>query len=312
MLVASVLRWFAQGSGNLYTALSKRFYVADPDFDWRESTQRPIWVGLEVIALIAGGLVVVIIVGLWIRRRERRLQRRATGLRVLSWLVALAPAVVPIAAFVSGPGPADARETRPEGSIAAPTTGIEGSLQLPAGRYDVIAHRGTVVTARIKAGGDEFDAVFTGDPQGSWEADPQSFAAAMSTEVSLAAASVDTGVDLRSEHARGEYLQTAKYPRIGFALLRLVASRQDSPTQVTFRGIGEIEMLAKKTEVEVTGTIEQADDAKKQRLGLGDVAAVALVKAQFILPLKLTALTANDYDTDRFPIKVSLVLVHRK
>ena len=52
-LVAGGVRWALQGSGNLYTATSKRFYVPDPDFGWREAAGKPLWLGLEVLAVIA-------------------------------------------------------------------------------------------------------------------------------------------------------------------------------------------------------------------------------------------------------------------
>jgi polyisoprenoid-binding protein YceI len=309
-IAASVARWLAQGTQNLYTSLHQRFYIPDPDFGWRESQQRPLWLGLEIIAVLAGVAVAIVIAGLWIRRRERA-QKSATLLRVLSWIAAPLPALVPIAAFASGPGPANARVTLPVGATAAaPTAGIEGSLALPPGTYDVIAHRGTLISAKIKAGGDEFDATFAGDPQGTWQADPSSFTQPMTAEVSVAAASVDTGIDLRSEHARGEYLHADKFPRIKFSLKRLIAARQDAPTAVAFRGAGTVELLGKPTEVEVTGTIEAASEAQRQRLGLADRGQVALVKAQFVLPLAASGLTASDYNTDKFPISVSLVLTH--
>ena len=42
-LTAAATRWVMQGSGNLYTALAKRFYVPDPDFGWREAEAHPVW-----------------------------------------------------------------------------------------------------------------------------------------------------------------------------------------------------------------------------------------------------------------------------
>jgi hypothetical protein len=65
-LVAAVVRWGLQGSGNLYTAFAKRFYVPDPDLGWRVSTRHPIWIGLDACAVIA----VIAVVALVIRRRR--------------------------------------------------------------------------------------------------------------------------------------------------------------------------------------------------------------------------------------------------
>ncbi len=313
-LVAGVIRWVVQGTGNVYTSLSQRFFVPDPVFDWKESSQRPLWLGLEAIAIIAGFTIAVLIAALWIRRRLRQGKNDGfTGLlRIASWLAAVLPLVIPIAAFASGPGPERGRLTLPpDANAAAPTAGIEGSLELPAGRYEVLPQPdGTWVSARIKAGGDEFDARFAGDPKGFWQADPKDFTKPMTAEVNLAAASVETGVDLRSEHARHDYLATEKFPRIAFTLKKLVASRQDGPQKISFRGVGEIELVGGKTEVEVTGSILALTADKKAALGLGDK-VVAQVKAQLTLPLAKTALEPSDYDSAEFPIQVSLVLVHR-
>ena len=311
-LIAAVARWLLQGSGNLYTALARRFYVPDPDFGWREAAQHPIWLGLEAIAIIAGITAATVIAGLWIRRRARA-ARGTTALRALAWIASPLPLVIPVAAFLSGGAPAGARDALPIGATAAaPTTGLEGALALPAGAYEVLAHRGTVVTAKIKAGGDDLEARFAGEPAGVWTAEPGDFSRPMTAQVSFASASVDTGIDLRTEHARKEYLLVETHPRLGFELTRLVAARQDGPALVAFRGVGLIELLGKKTEVEVTGTIVAADAAQKARLELPADRPVAVVSASFILPVAQTALKVSDYDTDKFPISVSLVLAHRK
>lgn len=314
-LIASAVRWVVQGTGNVYTATEQRFFVPDPIFKdgWKESAQHPLWLGLEVIAVIAGVLAAVLVAALWIRRRERKLERPARLLRALSWVAAPLPLIVPIAAFASGPGPEGGRLTVPlDATVAAPTSGIEGKLALPAGRYELFPHRdGTYVSARVSAGGDELDARFAGDPQGFWQAEPADFSRPMTAEISVASASVDTGINLRSEHARGDdYLKASKYPRIGFALKRLIAARQDNPQTVSFRGAGAIDLIGKQTEVELTGKVELLTEAQKAQLGLASRPAVK-VQAQFVLPLAQTALKPGDYDTPQFPITVSLVLVHR-
>jgi hypothetical protein len=311
-LIAGVIRWLAQGTGNVYTAMKQRFFVPDPVFDWRESSQHPLWLGLEALAVIAGVVLALGVAALWIRRRERKAAGSGRVLRVLAWVASPLPLIIPIAAFASGPGPEHGRLTVPsDATAAAPTEGIEGKLALPAGRYEVFAHPdGTYVSARVKAGGDEFDARFAGDPQGFWQAEPADFTRPMSAELSVAAASVDTGIELRSEHARGEYLHASEHPRIGFTLKRLIAARQDNPAQVSFRGAGAIDLAGKQTEVELTGSMQVLEEAKKPP-GLAGKAVVK-VKAQLVLPLAQTALKVGDYDTDKFPILVSLVLVHRE
>lgn len=310
-LVASVVRWTVQGTGNVYTSLHQRFFVPDPTFDWKESSQHPLWLGLEAIAVVGGLLVAVLVAALWIRQRQKK-NKSVTVLRALQWVGAVLPLVIPLAAFASGPGPENGRLTLPEdASVEAPTEGLEGKLELPGGTYDVLAHPDiTWVNAKIKAGGDDFDARFSGKPEGSWQADPSDFTKPMTAQLSFEAASVETGVDLRSEHARGEYLQTAKFPRIAFTLKRLSAARQDGPASISFRGVGEIELVGGKTEVEITGSIKALAADKKAALGIGDKPA-AQVKASFTLPVAKTQLKPSDYDTPTFPIQVSAVLVHR-
>lgn len=310
-LLASVVRWLAQGTGNVYTAMEQRFFVPDPVFDWRESSQHPLWLGLEVIGLIGGVLVAVVIAAIWIRSRERN-GKSGKLLRLLAWVASPLPLVIPIAAFASGPGPEGGRLTVPaDANVAAPESGIEGKLALPAGRYEVFAHPdGTFVSARVKAGGDEFEARFAGDPQGFWQADPADFAQPMTAEISVAAASVDTGIELRSKHAREEYLFVEKFPRVAFKLARVIATRQDGPSKISFRGAGSVALSGKEVELEVTGSLQPLEEQAKAPLGLTG-RSVVKVKAQLVLPLAKTALKPSDFNAAEFPITVSLVLVHR-
>lgn len=309
-LVGGVVKWVVQGSSNVYSSLHQRLYVPDVDFGWRESSQHPVWLGLDALAALTGVVVAAAVAALWIKRREIANKARATILRTMAWVAAAGSCVVPIGAFYSGAAPPGARIALPFGATAAaPTEGIEGALALPPGRYHVVAHRGTAVTARINAGGDEFDARFQGDPQGEWTATPSDFTQPMTATASVAAASVDTGVDLRSEHARGEYLFVNEHPRIEFSLRRLVAARQDGPALVAFRALGQLQLVGKTTDVEVTGTIEALDDAKRARFQLAAPAAV--VQATFVLPIADSGLVAGDYDAKEIPVKVSLVLVHQ-
>ena len=310
-LIASLVRWWMQGSGNLYTAFHKRFYVPDPDVGWVESTQHPIWIGLEVCAVIAAIAVGLAIAGWIIRRRERKTGRRATVLRAAAWTVAALPLILPIAAFASGGAPAGGVSLRPETkAMPLATPGIAGMLPLPAGRYDVAPHASSAISARISAGGEAFDAVFAGDIKGSWQGNPRDLAQPMTAEVSVATASVDTGIGERSDHARESYLQNGKYPRITFTLDKLTGARQDGPSQVAFTAQGTVGLIGKTHHVQVSGMLRQPDPAAQQRLGVtGDV---LLVAADFALVIHETALApdAKDFDGDRIPVHVSLVLRH--
>jgi hypothetical protein len=301
-LVASVIRWWLQGSGNMYTALAKRFYVPDPDLGWRVSTQHAIWIGLEmcaVLAAIVGGLVVV---GFVVRRR------RARWLRVAAWVVAVATVAVPVAAFASGPGPLHARDTLPPAAAVLVENGIEGSLDAPAGRYVVVAHRGTSVTAKLSAGGEAFEARFDHDVTGSWDGDPHDLGRPMHAALAVASAAVDTGIGERTKHAREGYLRAEQFPQIMVAIDRAVAVRMTRPGELVFRAPATVQLMGKTHAVEVTGSLAKPDAAALARLGLdGDV---LVVQADFALAIRQTALApdAGDFDGDRIPIHVSLVL----
>lgn len=308
-LAGAVARWVTQGSGNLYTAVAKRFYVPDPDLGWRIAPQTPVWLGLEVCAVILAVTVGLVVAALLVRRRERRRGRPARVLRGLGWLVAGATLAVPVAAFASGGAPAGARDQIPAADAVKLEAGISGALAAPAGTYEVVTHPGSAVTAQLKAGGEAFDARL-GDVRGTWTGDPGALASPVHAEISVAADTVDTGITERSKHAREAYLLSDKYPRITFTLGNIIAARSDAPGSLAFHAAGTLGLIGKTHVVDVTGTIARPDAAGLARLGLtGDI---LLVKATFSVPIRETALApdAGDFDGDRIPILVSLVLRH--
>jgi polyisoprenoid-binding protein YceI len=316
-VIASLVRWVLQGSHNFYTAFEKTFYVPDPDVGWAVSEQHPIWLGLEVIAILATASV-GIAAGAWIiQRRERKTGTPAKRLRGAAWVVAVLLLVVPIAAFATGLGPEGGRDVRPQREPvaiepAAQPAPITGSLDLPAGRYEVVAHKLTEIAARLSAGGDTFDARFAedADVKGEWRADPKDLTKPMTAEVSVDAAAVDTGIAGRSKHAREGFLKTDKFPRIGWKLDKLVAARQDGPDRVVFRALGTVTLMDRTHAVPIEGSLKRADAAALERLGL--TGAVLLAEADFSLVIKETALApdASTFKGDRFPIHISLVLRH--
>lgn len=309
-LVAALLRWQLQGSKNIYTAFAKRFYVPDPDLGWQISPRHPLWLGLELCAVIAAVAAALAIAGWWIRRREARLGRRATALRSATWVVGAVPLALPILAFASGGGPPNAVDTLPAATIQGIEAGIVGIIDAPAGRYEVVAHPGTSITARLSAGGETFDARFPSGIQGSWQGDPHDFTRPVVAEISVDAASVDTGNNLRSTHARDEYLLVAKFPKIAVALDRVIAANQAGAGAIRFRAHGTLSLIGQTHSIEVTGTMKKPDAAALARLQLsGDV---LLVQAEFPVVIKQTALAkdAGDFDGDQIPIQVSLVMRH--
>jgi polyisoprenoid-binding protein YceI len=309
-LAAALVRWGMQGSRNLYTAVHKRFYVPDPDLGWQVSARHPVWLGLEVCAIFVAIAVGLAVAGWVIRRREARRGQRATVLRAASWIVAGVPLAVPIAAFASGGGPANAVDTLPAATMKGIDAGIVGIIDAPAGRYEVLAHPGTAITAHLSAGHETFDARFGGEIQGSWQGDPHDLNTPVAGTVSVATASIDTGIDERSKHAREAYLLADKYPRISVAIDRVLAASQSGQNAVEFRAHGTLGLIGKTHSIEITGTMKKPDAAALVRLGLSG--EILLVQADFAVVIKETALAsdAGDFDGDRIPIHVSLVMRH--
>jgi hypothetical protein len=184
-LIASLSRWYVQGSHNLYTALAKRFYVPDPDLGWRVSTQHPIWLGLDACAAITGLTLLTAGAALVIHRRQHARGKQMTSLRVASWIVALMCLAVPSAAFASGPAPRHGRDTLPASAAVSIEAGIDGSLDAPAGGYTVVEHRGTSITAHLSAGGEAFDARFARDVTGTWQGNPRDLGREMHVAASV-------------------------------------------------------------------------------------------------------------------------------
>jgi hypothetical protein len=311
-LAASIARWAMQGSKNLYTATAKRFYIADPDLGYRISPQHPFWVGLEVIAVIAAIAVGLIVAGWIIRRREAKRGHASSALRALTWIVAAVPLVVPVWAFASGGGPAGALDTLPASTIQGIESGITGIIDSPEGRYEVVAHPGSSITAHLSAGHETFDARFAAGIRGAWQGDPHDFTKPIGGEIAVDAAGVDTGIDERSNHARTEYIYSDKFPKITFAIDRVLAASQDGANAVKFRAHGTLGFVGKTHSIEITGTLKKPDPAALARLNLSGPGDVLLVQADFALVIKDTALAADakDFDGDTIPIHVSLVLRH--
>lgn len=297
-LLASLARWALQGSHNIYTALAKRFYVPDPDLGWRISNQHPLWLGLEICAVLLATAIGLALVLVFVRRKIVAIGAHVVGVLTLA---------VPILAFASGARPIGGKDTLPPSAAVKLEGGIEGALGAPAGDYAVVSHAGTAVTAHLSAGGEAFDARF-GDVTGTWHGDPHDLAKPVHAEISVATASVDTGVGERSKHAREKYLVADQFPRITVEILKVLAVRQTSANEIAFRAAGTAHLMNKAHAIEITGVMQQPDAAALQRLGVsGDV---LLVQADFSLVIAETALSADahDFDGDRFPVHVSLVL----
>lgn len=305
-IALAIGRWLAQGSGNIYTDAGKRLYVPDPDLGWRLTDGGPIWLGLDLVAACAGALAVAAAAAWWLSRRDRAAR---VGVRRAVAGLGVATLAVPIAAFASGSGPTGARARLPDRSMAAaPEGAVDGALPaLPAGNYTVLAHPGTRITARVTAGGETFEARFAGDPRGALRLDPADLAQPVSAEIAIAAASVDTGIELRSKHAREE-LRTGEHPDVRFRLGRVLGVTQLDEDAVAFTATGTLELIGRDHEVRVEGELRAPATDARARLGIPHD-AVLVIRARTQISIEHSAID-NDgtYESDTVPIDVSLVL----
>ena len=311
-LGGGLVRWWFQGAGNVYTDADKRFYVPDPDLGWRAREDGPVWLGLEALGVIAAIALGVVVLAWLVHRLERRRGGPRRWLRASIWALAALPLVIPVWAFASGGRPEGGVDRLPRDLAVAPDSGFDGALPgLPAGGYTVIAHPGTAITARLSAGGESFDARFAHDLGGWWRGAPGDLTRPMRAEIWVASSAVDTGVALRSRHAREDYLRAAEFPRIGFVLTRLFAARATADGGVAFRGEGIVTLMGQEHAVEIAGTMRAPGGEARGRLGLSGSDAILLVSASFELHLHETALAgdAADFDGDLIPIDVSLLLL---
>ena len=307
---AALGRWLLQGSGNLYSDTGKDLYIPDPDLGWRLTHTSITWLGLDAVLVTLAITIATVLACALLLRLERKTQRARPKMRIT--LRALGPLalMVPLWAFASGAAPEGARDQLPEqASVTIPASGVSGVLPAKAaGRYQVEEHAGTQVTASVGAGGETFEARFVGEAKGFLRFDPRDLTQPMSAEVSVASASVDTGIELRSKHAREE-LQTEKFPRLSFKLESLLASAQQDPSSLTFSASGSVTLMGKSQATKVSGTLSAPNEEARKRLGFPNQ-DVLLARARFSISLK-EAEIENDgtFDADIIPVQVSLVLV---
>lgn len=309
--LAATMRWLLQARGNLYTDLSTRYYVPDQDLGWRAVESGPVSIGLDAVAALIGYFIAVVVAVLILRRLERKRGERPRVPRGLGWAVAALPLAVPAWAFASGSIPADASDRAPAGVVEAPADSIAGGLAgLPAGTYRVVTHTGTSITASLSGGGEAFDARFGRDIDGVWRGAPADLRQPMSAEISVATAAVDTGIELRSKHAREDYLDAAHFPRIRFHLDRLLGAGRAPDGAIAYRAGGTVDLMGRRHRVDVTGSLRALDGAARRRLGFTETEAVFLATAHFEVKISESKLAADagDFDRDIIPIDVSLVL----
>ncbi len=308
-IATGLARWLMQGQKNLYTMMHTRYYAPDPDLGWRVVTDGPPRLGLEVLGVVATWAVGVVAIALLVERWAR-LARWRRPLRAGLLVASALPLAVPAWAFSRGWLPAGAQVTAPKGVVEPPAGTVDGGLPgLPAGTWTVVPHAGTSVTATVDAGGEDFEARFR-RVDGWWRGAPADVRQPTSAELSVPAADVDTGIDMRSKHAREDYLQAERFPRITFALKRVVGATQAARDTVAFRAEGELGFIGRTHPVAVTGTLRAPDAAARGRLGFAPDAPVLLVEAALEIRIADTELAPDrgDFGKDTIAIRVNLVL----
>lgn len=310
-VILAVARWLTQGSGNVYTDLGRRLFVPDPVLGWRIADTSPVWLGLDVIGGLVAVAAAVLVAAVLVMRRERRGRRHLVWPRTGLGVIGAACLVVPVWAFASGGAPAGARDVLPGRAVEPPREGITGHLaSAPPGRYAVVEGKSSLVVAHLSAGGEAFEASFSA-LRGTLTGDPGDLHQPLTAHFELSAASVDTGIDLRSKHAR-EYLQVEKYPRIGFSLTELSATRQHGADEIAFSARGDLSFMGGVHHVPIAGTMTAVKPADRARLGLGDSPAL-IVNTELTVTINKTPLApdAGDFDGPTIPISVTLVLTHQ-
>mgnify|MGYP003631829321 FL=1 len=302
----AVGRWLWQGTGNVYSKLDLNVYLPDSDLGWRRTEEGFTWIGLDLVAVL---VALTIGVFLSIRFLGERRHLVAKWLVRASRVFAVIAPLLPLYFFLGGAPPSGAKDSLPNTVIEAPTNGILASLPgLPAGRYEVVPHADAAVTAKLKAGGEVFDARFAGGLAGYWEATPSDLSQAMKAEVSVLSEAIETGIDLRNEHALAD-LKPSEFPRIAFHLGNVV-STEKADAAVAFAAAGEVHLGGKVHGAEVLGTLRAVDAALREKLQLPPGIHV-LLQASLSINIKETII-GNDgtFDVDDVPIAVTLILKH--
>ncbi|PKN58818.1 MAG: hypothetical protein CVU56_03905 [Deltaproteobacteria bacterium HGW-Deltaproteobacteria-14] len=318
---ATGLRYGLQGTGNIYTNTARAFYLEDPILGWSVAPERWVWLGLDalgaVVAVALGTLAAAWLTGALARRhRAGHIGRTWPKLALVAfWLGAalcLATPVVPIAAFASGAPPAEALAHMPT-APAAPalprtTTATADPAawpDLPAGAWVVTPHGdANTVIAQIAAGEETFDARF-GPVSGAITVDPTDLTRAHG-EVTVPAASIDTGIALRSKHASDD-LRVTEHPAIGLRFGGLTRLARDGAGRFRFEGTAAFTLMGTTLDLPITGSVTRLTAAARAELGL-EAAEAILIQARLEVPLARTPLGTKDFDKDTIAVSARFIL----
>ena len=313
------LRYGAQGAGNVYTDTARAFYLEDPVLGWTLTHERWLWLGLDALGLVLtlglGTLAMAWLSGLLARKhRAGALGRSPVRLALTSFwigaaLCAVTPAL-PLAAFASGLPPAEARAHLPTAARPTLPAPDEPALaqrwsHLPAGRYEVLPHpEANAVVARLTAGGETFEARFS-PVTGAATLAPHDLSAT-TVAFTVPAASVDTGIPLRSSHARDD-LRANDHPSIVLTTERLARVAPDGPDAIRFEGDATVTLMGAKLTLPIRGTVRRLDADARNALGVSTAEAL-LVTASLELSLDRTPLGADAFDRPEAPLSIRLLL----
>ncbi len=222
-------RWLAQGESAMWTDLTRRFWVSDPDIGWIETTDRWVWLGLEGLLATVGVVVGTALLVLLARRARAHAGWRRVLLlgATLGAVAACATPVLPLWAFLGGMPPDGALRLLPTAANPAahappsPATRIDPlpPLPVPAGAWRVSDDaRTNLLAVRTAAGDDTFDTTF-GPLSGTATFDPAN-PAATQLRISVPAASLATGIALRDTHAQ-KFLEATQHAAIVVTLTAL-------------------------------------------------------------------------------------------
>lgn len=298
-------RWLAQGESAMWTDLTRRFWVSDPEIGWIETTDRWVWLGLEGLLATLGVVVGTALLALLARRARAHAGWRRVLLlgATLGAVVACAAPVLPLWAFLGGMPPDGAMRLLPTASDTAsksPSNSTPGTaplppLPVPAGAWHVLDDaRTNLLAVRTAAGDDTFDTTF-GPLSGAGTFDPTN-PAATRLRISVPAASLATGIALRDTHAQ-KFIEATQHAAIVVTLTGLDALHAgDTANARRWTGRVTLSLMGADIPLAAHGSITARTDA------------TILVEGGFELPLSTTRLDPKDFDTDRLVVTTRFVL----
>ncbi|MFT7582132.1 MAG: polyisoprenoid-binding protein YceI, partial [Myxococcota bacterium] len=308
-------RYLLQGDSNVYTNTAQTFYAKqDEVIGWVALDETRVWLGLEALGILAavmvGTFVAVRFAGFALRRVAKgkwnptagRVAMIAAGLGALFCMVSPA---VPITAFASGFPPSGARTTftaaEAPNTIPNPTPTVvkaAGPLAVNtlAGTYKVTrVDKVSLVVAKVEAGGETFDATF-GPAAGQATVVASDFAKSTAT-FEVPSASVDTGIALRTSHAK-DYLKISDFASITVQVNGLgtldagtapsTGDAKTRPSPVTFQSSAKVTLMGKTLDRPVSGDVTVLTAERRAALKLTGEMDALLVNASLGLPIKET------------------------